>query len=516
MISLDTLPHNPGVYLFKDNNNSIIYIGKAKDIKKRVSSYFHKQLSDIKTKALLEHVNNLDIIVTANEVEALVLENTLIKKHQPKYNVRLRDAKNFAFIHIPDERFPRLIIARRRSGKGNYYGPFVSASERDETLNFLHKAFSFRRCKKLPKKPCLRFHIKLCSAPCNGSITEQEYQHNIEKAKRILIGKTDDLINELTQKMHGHKEQQQYEQALVIRNQIDALCNLKEHQNMRRNRVYNEDIINYIVKNNTVYLMVFNIYKGTLANKDEYVFENTKDFLDDFIIQYYDEKPIPKEVILPRYPDKAIGKYLTYQNRKKVTITVPQRGGKKQLLQLAHKNIEVTFLGDEEKLSALKKLLQLHEQPEVIECVDISHISGTATVGSLAVFRHGKPDKSSYRRFKIRTVKGIDDYAGIAEVIRRRYTRLKNEKRELPNLIIIDGGKGQLNVALQVLTDLDMQIPLIAIAKQADEIFIPGLTQPVNVTKNDKALHIVKEIRDEAHRFAITYHRLLRKKEMLT
>ena len=508
-------PKNPGCYLFKDKKNKIIYVGKAKNLKKRIKTYKKGKKLDSKTKHMLKNAKDADFIITDNEVEALILENTLIKRYQPKYNIRLKDAKNHAYIKITNEKYPRAIIARRKIGKGKFYGPFVSAQERDYILHFIKKTFNLRTCKKLKKKPCLRYHINMCDAPCIDLISEKEYNKNIEKVKKVFSGKTNNLINDLEKEMKKLSNEKKYELALKIRNEIQALKNLNERQNMKRERKYNEDIINYIIENEKIYLMLFNIYKGTLYNKKEYIFDYKNDFLEEFIIQYYSQNPIPKDVIIPEEIDPSINLFLEKKRGSKISIKKPIRGEKKQLLDLVEKNIELTFFSSKNKIKILQEKLKLDEPPEVIECFDISHLSGTSTVGSMVQFRNGKPDKNNYRRFKIRTVEGIDDFMAIAEVVRRRYIRLKKENRDFPDLIIVDGGKGQLNFSLKELEKIGVKIPIISIAKKFEEIYIPGRIDPLKLPRKDKALHFIQEIRNEAHRFAIKYNKLLRRKELI-
>ncbi len=516
MFDVNTLPADPGCYLFKDDKKRIIYVGKAKNIKKRVRSYFQKHDLDIKTQSMISHIESVDFVVTSNEIEALILENTLIKKHQPKYNIRLKDAKSHSYIRLTHETFPRVLIARRKIGEGKFYGPFVSAHERDYVLHFLKKTFTLRTCKKMPKKPCLRYHIHLCDAPCIGKIDEREYRRKIAKVKMVLSGKTKELIAEMNQEMNNYSSRQQFEKALKIRNELEAIKHLTERQNVQREKKFNEDIINYEIKNEKVYLILFNIYKGTLSNKIEFIFDYYEGFFEEFILQYYSDNPVPKEIILPEPIEDSL--HLLLENKKgaKVKITKPIRGEKKQLLDLVLKNIELSFFADINKVETLKKRLKLHEDPSIIECFDISHLSGSSTVGSMVQFRNGKPDKNNYRRFRIRSVDGIDDFAAIAEVVRRRYYRLKNDDAELPQLIIIDGGRGQLNFALNELKNLGLKIPIISIAKHFEEIYFPGKMPPIRLSRKDKALHFIQEIRDEAHRFAIKYNRLLRKKELIS
>jgi excinuclease ABC subunit C len=515
MLNVNSLPTEPGCYQFKDEFGKVIYVGKAKNLRKRVSSYVKNDKLDIKSQNLVKSIESVEYIVTDTEVEAYILENTLIKQYQPRFNIRLKDAKNFAYIQLTSEEYPRLLIARTKKGTGKFYGPFVSYHERDYILHFLRKTFMIRTCKRMPRKPCLRYYIQLCSAPCVGYISLKEYNKRINNVKLILSGREKQLLKTMQREMKLYSDKALYEQAMMLRNQIIALEHLNERQNIDRQRKYDEDIINYQIKDGKVYLLLFNIYKGTLSNKNEFVFDDNNDFLEEFLIQYYSEYPVPKEIILPKKMDKSLSSFLELKRGSKVFLTVPVKGAKKQLLELVKKNIELTFFADIEKVDVLRKQLNLKDTPSVIECFDISHLSGTSTVGSMVQFRNGKSDKNKYRRFRIRTVEGIDDTAAISEVVKRRYYRLLVEDSEFPDLIIIDGGRGQLNFALKELTKLDVKIPIISIAKQFEEIYIPGNSNPLILKKNDKALRFIQEIRDEAHRFALKYNRLLREKELI-
>lgn len=516
MRSIPKLPTSPGCYLFKDNTGTIIYVGKAGNLHKRVASYFQKTIHDPKTSQLIDHISDIDYICTDTDMEAFILENTLIKKHQPKYNINLRDAKTYAYIRITDEPFPRVQIARQKDQKGRYYGPFVSAAERDYILWFIKHAFPLRTCSKLPKKPCLRYHIKLCDAPCAGLVSQDAYRQKIEKIALLLDGHVDALLTVLDREMADYSKTMQYEKALIVRKEREAIDHLRERQNMVRQRQYNEDILNYIIRDDTVYLMLFNIYKGTLWNKNEFVFPVVPDFLDEFLVQYYSDNQVPRELIMPEQPTDSLVSFLANQRTTKVVVTVPQRGEKRQLLKLVEKNIELGFFGDIGKLQEVKKRLQLHEIPVVMECIDISHISGSAMVGSLVQFRNGRPDKSNYRRFRIRTVESIDDTAAIAEVVRRRYSRLKMEEAEFPQLLVIDGGRGQLNAALNELRKLDVQLPVVSLAKRDEEIYLPGMGPPLRLPRSDRALQALQGMRDEAHRFAVAYHHIVHRKEVLS
>jgi len=516
MIHIDNIPSKPGCYIFKNSKGIILYIGKAKDLRKRLNNYIQHKNHDKKTISLIQQVASVDYIVTDTEVEALVLENTFIKKHQPKYNIRLKDAKGYSYIKITDEPFSRVLISRQKQGKGTFIGPFVSAQERDYILQFIQKTFLLRTCKNLPKKPCLRYHIHLCKGPCINQISQEDYQLLIKNVKYILTGHINKAISSLEQEMKKFSLKQKYELALERRNQIQALKHLQEKQNMQREKRINEDIINYLKHDDSLYVMMFNIYKGTLTNKQEFMFYASEDAFEEFLIQYYNENPIPKEIIIPKKISPAIAEYFSQIKKSNVHVIVPKKGEKKQLLNLVAKNIEITFFASTKKISSLQQKLRLHEKPTVIECFDISHLSGTSMVGSMVQFRNGKPDKNNYRRFRIRSVKGIDDVSAIGEVVRRRYKRIKEENKLYPNLILIDGGKGQLNRAMHELDELGIVIPIISIAKKFEEIYVPGQIHPIQFQKKDKALQFIQEIRDEAHRFAISYNRLLRKKEMVT
>lgn len=528
MIDLRSIPNKPGCYLFKDSDGHIIYVGKAKDLKKRVSSYFQKKDLDPKTALLVSHIESADFIVTDSEVEALILENNLIKKNRPKYNIDLRDSKRYAYIQLTAEDFPRLLLARRRDEKGKYFGPFVSAEERDYVLSVLIKAFKLRTCKRLPKKSCLRQHIGLCSAPCVGGITKGDYAETVSVVESVLNGKTSEITKSLRSEMEKESNRLNFERAQDIKNQIEAVGYLGERQKMERSREYDEDVLNYLIKKSKVYLILFNVARGILENKQDFEFDYYPDFLEDFVMQYYSENKIPKEIIVPEALDPALaellgerrGKVVGNRGTNKVIMTVPSRGEKKQLLELVAKNIETTFFGSEKKLVDLKEKLNLggldlESLPSVIECFDVSHLSGTSNVASMVQFRNGRPDKSNYRRFKIKGFMGADDFRSIGEVVRRRYSRLIEEKSQMPDLILIDGGKGQLNAATAELEKLGLKIPTISLAKEFEEIYAPGRVEPIRLSERSDALKLLQEIRDEAHRFAISYNRLLRKKKLI-
>jgi excinuclease ABC subunit C len=513
-INQKKIPKKPGCYLFKDKFQKIIYIGKAKNLKKRVNSYFQKKDHNSKNTIMISQIDSVDFFITENDIEALILENNLIKNHKPKYNIDLKDSKRYAYIELTTENYPRLIIARHKREKGKFFGPFVSAEKRDYILKILNKTFKLRTCKKLPKKPCLKKHIDLCIAPCNNNC-KKEYSDRVQYAELVLKGKIKDLSKKLKKNMELAASKKEFEKALEFRNQLQALSYLTEKQKVERKKTYNEDIINFLAKRNTVYLMLFNIYKGILENKQVFTFPYSDEFLEEFLVQYYSENEIPERVIIPREIDKCLTEFLNLKNsKKKSSFIVPRIGELKQLLDLVKKNIEITFFGETEKLEELKKVINLQETPYTIECFDVSHLSGTSCVGSMVQFNSAKPDKKNYRKFKIRTVEGNNDFASIAEIVHRRYNRLLKEGKKFPDLIVIDGGLGQLNSALKELRNLNIKIPIISIAKEFEEIYIPGKIKPLRLNKKNKALQLVQQIRDEAHRFAINYQRLLQRKLM--
>ena len=515
-MNLENIPNLPGCYLFLNSKGKIIYIGKAKNLKKRVSSYFNKKDLDSKTKALVSHIKDIDFIVTQGEVEALLLENNLIKKNNPKYNINLKDSKSYSYIELTKEEFPRFITSRsddvnKTSKKKTLYGPFVSGQKRDYILDLVNKNFKIRTCKTLPKKKCIRYDLGICSAPCINKISKQDYMEDVESAKMILSGKMNELMKRLKKEMSSSSKSQNYEKAMKKRDQILALEYLKEKQRVERNKVYNEDIINYIVNKDKVHIMVFNVNKGLLENKQYFEIEYSEEFLDEFLMRFYENNKIPKKVILPKV-NKVMQEYLTKVKKSKVEIVKPVKGELKELLDLVEKNIEVALFGNLNMLKELQNKLKLEYLPEVIECFDISHLSGTQVVASMVSFYQGKPDKKNYRKFKIRAQDKNDDFAAMREVVFRRYSRLKKEKKRFPDLIVIDGGIGQLNSAKQSLEEVGVKIPIISLAKREEEIYLSN-EEILQLGEKNKARKLLESIRNEAHRFAVNYQRERRRKD---
>ncbi|MEN9625939.1 MAG: hypothetical protein RL557_267 [archaeon] len=490
----------PGCYLFRDKAGNVIYIGKAKNIRKRVSQYFQKKDHDPKTKVLVSQIDTIDYIVTTTEVEALLLENNLIKKYYPKYNLDLKDSRRYAYILLHNDEIPWIEVARTREEKGEYYGPFVSGAIRKIILDVITRNFRI-----LTRKPSPRLK-KL--------INTKEYSERMQQAKKILKGDAEELIAELQKKMKSSSEKTYYEHALTIRNQIEALQQLTEKQRMEMTRKVDAHIINYSVAGDQMYLLLFSIRNGVLEEKQAYNFPYYEECFEDFLLQYYDTAPVPQEVIVPHAVDSALEEYLAMKGKRKVSIMVPTKGDKKELLDLVAYNITTTFFTGSNHSKALQEILVLEKMPRHIECFDISHLGGTNTVASMVTFRDGLPDKNVYRKFKIHTALESDDYGAMKEVIYRRYAKSLSRSMKNPDLIVVDGGKGQLQVALTTLRELKLSIPIVALAKKYEEIYIPNKKTPLIIDRKNKGLQLLQAMRDEAHRFAISYQRHLRKKEI--
>ena len=513
------LPNSTGVYIMKDGEDNVIYVGKAASLRNRVSSYFREQDSP-KTRILARNIEDIEYIVTGNEVEALVLESNLIKEHMPRYNVRLRDDKHYPYIKITNEEFPRICIARRRSHDGaQYFGPYPSSKAVRELIK-MASGFGIRRCrKKLPSPPCLNYHIKQCAAPCLGNVTEDEYREILNDVTGFLRGKRSKLIRSLQMRMKEFAKAHEYEKAARVRDRIHALQELSEKQHVSVEGKKQQDVIASAISGNTAVIQIFHISAGTMRGRDT-LSVNTAgadevEVLSGFVKQYYQDIPPPQEIIVPeKIEDESISRWLSDNGSR---LKTPRGKTEKGLMNLALENAKMIVgqakLRDgikDESLSVLKSALLLPADPVVIEAFDISNISGTDAVGSLVAFENGKPDKKNYRRFGIKTVEGVDDVGMIREVVTRAYTRRRDEGKRMPDLVLIDGGRGQLNAAISALEDVGVGLSVASIAKQFEHIFIPDREAPVILPKDSPALLLVQRIRDEAHRFAVSYHRKLR------
>ncbi len=528
------LPKKSGVYIFKDKHGVPIYIGKAVSLKDRVSSYFTQQLSP-KTERMIREAENLEYIITESEKEALILEANLIKRYRPFYNIRLKDDKSYPYIEITlKDRFPRIIFKRGKKVKGNrYFGPYTSAQAARTTIKFIRKTFKLRGCKgdvKKYKNACLDWHIGLCSAPCIGKITEEEYKKNVEEAILFLENKRVKLLDELRKKMMKFAEALEFEKAKIIRDEIAEIEKVLQRQSISLSKNLNEDILILEREEKRGCIFIFKVREGEIKERDYAILEgieeeSEREIFSSFVIQYYTEKiDIPKRLIVEREElTKALTPIIKEVAGERGEIKVA-KGKEKELSLLAHINakevLKNTIIYDtkqvtrnEEAMVELKNILDPPRLPRRIEGFDISTLFGKNSVASMVSFKDGEPDKSSYRKFKIKYVEGIDDFSMMYEVILRRYDRLKRENKPFPDLILIDGGLGQLHAAKRALSDLEIEIPVISLAKREEEIYTLKNNTPIILPKDSPALRLLQRVRDESHRFAITYHKKIRGKK---
>lgn len=507
------IPANPGVYLFKDSGNEIIYIGKAKSLRKRVSSYFQKTDHYPKTALMVSKIRQLDWVVVDNEVEALLLENNLIKKHSPKYNIDLKDGKTFAYLKLTDEKFPRILSTRKVVSNGQYFGPYVDGFARMQLLGLVVQLYKIRTCTTLPKKACLNYHIGLCTAPCIGNVTPDQYNLQVKSAAHFLKGDRLGVVKNLEVEMKQASFDLKFEKALEKKRQIDAILNIDGRQKVELVKTYDQDVIAFMQDGQKCLIEMFTIAKGVISGKKEFTFDYHDRIFEEFIARYYSTNKIPGEIVLnkafagTKEDLETLSAYLTKFKGTKVVVTVPQRGEKQGLVQMAEKNATIN-IGADGVLAEFKNMLNLPDIPRIIECFDISNLSYDYIVGAMVRFVDGKPDKKGYRKFKINSVVGKnDDFASMREVVQRRYSRLQKEGAQMPDLVIIDGGRGQLNAALDALKGLELKIPVIALAKREEEIYIPGLSEPKKFDKNSRSMLFVRSVRDSVHKFVLGYNR---------
>ena len=521
--SPDNLPNKPGVYIMRDDTDTIIYIGKAKNLVKRVKSYFREKLDRPKTQILMSHFDSLEYIVTNSEKEALILEATLIKKHRPRYNVQLKDDKRYPYVKITSESFPRLVITRNVTKDGIYFGPFTDVGSVKQTVKFLKSLFKIRTCRNMDG-PCLNAQIDLCYAPCDGKISEKEYSEIINKIDLFFQGKYSTIVKNLKEEMAEAAKNEEYEKAAVIRDQIASIEEIMEKQFVDLvDDDLDQDVIAIAPSKNEVVVIIMPIRNGKIVGRDDFLmggsqYDSSSEVLFAFIQQYYGyNRHIPKQILLDEDIDEKelLEDWLSDLRGNKVHIKVPQKGVKLRLVKMARKNAEIIQHQKkkmENALIELKKYLKLEKLPRVIEGYDISNISGKFAVGSKVSFKDGKPNKKRYKHFKMETP-GPNDFAMMEELLTRRLKMVDRDPE--PDLIVIDGGKGQLGMACGVLDKLNLtHIPIIGLAKEFEEIYTPNSKRPIIIPKNNKALHLLQQVRDESHRFAITYHRKLRSKNI--
>ena len=556
---LNTLPEKPGCYLMKDSAGTIIYVGKAINLKNRVRSYFHESADHaFKTRQMVKKIADIDIIVVNSELEALILEMNLIKEHRPFYNVRLKDDKRYPYIkiHWADD-FPKLSITRQMVEDGSrYFGPYTSVWAVHQTLDILRKIFPYLTCAReitgKDPRPCLYYDIKLCSGPCIGAIDKSAYRQMIDDLSKFLEGKTDPVVKRLQSEMQSASENLNYERAAALRDQIQSIEHVVERQKIISDDQKDTDIVALARNKGDACVQIFFVRSGKLIGREYFILEGTEDeknevILREFIKQFYSQAAfIPNRVLLPAEVEEAriIKEWLnTRRAGEKIEIQVPKRGKNKSLVEMAEENavetlkaLQTRWKADKDRqhqaLAELQAALNLPEPPNRIECYDISNTMGTASVGSMVVFEQGVANKKLYRRFNIRGVEGPDDFASMEEVLRRRFNHYHTAQSEkdlpgktpdlsfsiLPDLLIVDGGKGQLGRAVKVISEqgLDGRFKLVGLAKQEEELFLPGQSNSVRLEERSQGLYLIQRIRDDAHRFAITAHRSRRGKIGLT
>ena len=557
---LKLLPARPGVYLYRDNKGKIIYVGKALSLKSRVRSYFQPGAQQPpKTRVMLDRVADFDLIVTDSEVEALILEQNLIKEHRPRYNVMYKDDKSYPYLKVTlAENFPRVFITRRHVKDGSrYFGPYTHVGALNETMRLLKKIFPIRSCKhKDPaprSRPCLNYHIKRCLGPCSGEVDCDTYRAMINEICLFLEGRQEDLAKSLAARMAAAAERMDFEHAASLRDQLQAVREVVERQKIITGGFEDQDVVAAAGAEDLseACVMVFFVRGGKLIGREHFILREVEglsrsEVTASFLKQYYNEVEfVPREVLLAAGVDDeraVIEQWLTGKKGSKVSLKVPQRGEKKKLVEMVADNARLTLeqLRSEEAasredaagaLAGLAEELGLDSPPRRMECYDISNTQGTESVASMVVFLDGKPANEQYRRFKIRTVEGPDDFASIQETLRRRFKRAAEERRllssglissreakfnALPDLVIIDGGKGQLSAARQAMRELGFaSIPTFGLAKEEEQLFAEWQPDPIIIEKGSRALHLLQRLRDEAHRFALSYHRNIRGKASL-
>jgi len=553
--TLKLLPSLPGCYIYYNKDGEVIYVGKAKILKRRVLNYFQKKHDNVKVSVLVPQIEKLEYIITNTEVEALILESHLIKKHKPKYNVLLKDDKKYPYFLISEEPFPRITVVRKKNmnpDKGRYYGPYTDARAMYATLDFLKKIFPLKQCKtpKFKDRPCLYYQIGRCMAPCQNMVSSKEYKALINQVELFLSGKQNELMKQLMEQIQKYSDSQQYEKAARLRDSyMDLKKTLEKQKVVYENTKLNEDVISLLAGDGIFAIVILMIREGRLIDKKDFVYEveeaDRTEFFETFFKEYYSALTLgfPDKIVsneLESIGDKALyEEWLKIIAQKKVKISYGKSKQGKELQLLADKNAKVVF--DNAKLTKMSKIrddfneigsylaekLNLKNFPHRIECYDISHIQGTNTVASMVTFINGISEKSEYKKFKIRTTEGkSDDFLSMKEVLTRRLKHLEEEsgskdctggkKWEKPDLVIIDGGKGQLSSVMQIFEEHRVEgIDVVSLAKKHEEVFLPNQSKPIILPRNSSALFLIQRIRDEAHRFAITYHKKLRSKAML-
>ncbi|MDO4722353.1 excinuclease ABC subunit UvrC [Porphyromonas circumdentaria] len=532
---IPTIPELPGCYQYFDENDTIIYVGKAKNLRRRVASYFTKEHTDRKTRLLVASIREIKYIVVEDESEALLLENSLIKTHKPKYNILLKDDKSYPSIVVTKEEFPRILVTRNRvQNYGIFFGPYTNVGNAHKMVQLIRELYKTRTCRlKLTQEniqkgafqTCLQYHIKRCEAPCVGKISWAEYNKKIQEATELLKGNLKQLIQATSDKMYAYAKKELYEAAAAEKDQLDMLQNYTNKHTVAPQIQHDVDVFSYDEEDSKAYINMMQVHEGAIVRAmtlewKKPIDESREDLLTTAIIELRQRfQSEAEEIILP-YP-------IEWQPNKRCKLTIPKQGEKKHLLDLSYNNVrqyKLDQLKRAEKLNPEQRALQLMQHmkedlrlkkyPRLIECFDNSNIQGTHPVAACVVFYNGKPRKSSYRKFHVKSVIGPNDYASMQEIITRRYSRVLSQEEPLPDLIVIDGGKGQLGVAVETLRELGIleQVEVIGLAERLEEVFYPDNPIPLFLKRGSDTLRTLQHIRDEAHRFGITFHRTLRSK----
>ena len=542
------MPKLPGCYQYFDKNNEIIYIGKAKNLYNRVNSYFMGDKSDsVKLSVMVPQIERIECIVVNSEIEAIILENELIKKYKPKYNILLKDDKKFPYFLITKEDYPRITVVRKANKnplKGKYYGPYTDSRAMYATLEVINKLFPIKKCTtpKYKTRPCLYYDIGQCLAPCQNKVSPEEYQKLIKNVELFLSGRRKELIKTLKKEMENASKNFEFEKALLYRNSINDIEKTMEKQSVVfKSTSINYDYIGISNSSNLICISILQIRQGRLINKKDFSFSqilqnktDINEIIESTIREYYiilNDEELPSKIILDETFDEVelYKKWLSLRRNADVDIVKAKTSTDKEMLKIAKKNADFNL--EQLKLKELNQIqndynevgsyiqekLKLTKFPHTIECYDISHIQGTNTVASGVYFENGQPKKSMYRKYKLKTIeKGeVDDFKSMREILSRRFKRIKSGKINPPDLIIIDGGKGQLSSVIAMMKEFELKLNIVSLAKREEEVFLPSQSNPVIFAKNSPALHLFQRIRDEAHRFAITFHRQQRSKTML-
>ncbi len=513
------IPTNPGVYLFKGASGEILYIGKASNLRNRVKSYFQGGEHPAKTSQLVARTRSIDWIVVNNEVEALLLENKLVKQYKPKYNIDLKDAKTFAYIALTKETFPRIFTSRKISRKLETFGPYTDGFTRQDLQRLVVRVFRLRVCRKLPKRACLNFHIGLCTAPCIGRVTADRYAQQVEQARSFLSGNYNWTLASLESLMQAAAKEQKYERALELRNQIASIRLLTERQIVDNDRSLDQDVMVFSRVGETLFAVQMGVRRGVLLGKKEFSMDLQPQVEQEFLKAFYAVNVIPNEIVLNKScwrneaEKAALEEFLSSNRKRRVTLSVPKRGNRAALVALAVRNLESSLKQDSALLD-LQVAFNLPVVPRNIECFDVSNLGQEHVVSGMVRFNDAKPDRRGYRKFKIKTFKGQDDFAAVGEVVARRYRRLLDEKASLPDLVVVDGGLGQVSSAEKALRSLGLQIPLVGLAKDEEMIYLPDDPVPKRFNATSRMMLLVRSIRDEAHRFSLGYNRKRREMKL--